>query len=415
MKKIEEIKNIVLENDFEEAQRILDIGEYTRNFDAEYLYNERIESEKFNRIFKIKIERKNDYERFLRMMKREQNEYINKERSKVYPLFEKGLLTRNEALKLIEKVENKALESKLVKFKVSFNEWKNNKLDNGQKLGKAMRKAGFSKELLDFYSEQVKTEKEIFLTITDKVQFVAGMSYYSTMEWDGMNGSSCQDPEHGGSYAKHLAGSLHDEKLYIGMLHENLNDLKNMEGKLQARVIFRLLEEFSDGESILVSTRYYGNNETKSLLHEALKQVETIAPIYSSDALGLEEYNEEANGYAEVVTVKDIHVYEDRTDYIDIDCPLCNGSGETYGYDEYDNEYIVCCPHCNGDGVKEIAHEVYIDEFVEVEAYEEILPYDEEYTHHGNFIEIDIDNEYIINKMKERENKNIKEDIKEGY
>jgi hypothetical protein len=411
MKKVEEIKNIILENDFEEAQRILDIGEYTKNFDSEYLYNEREESENFNRIFKVKVERTDDYKRFLTIMESEKRAYIQKEKNKVYPLYERGLVTRSEALKLFSKIENEALESKLSKFSVTFEEWKSNKLKNGQRLGKALRKAGFSKELLDFYSEQVKTEKEIFLTITDKVQYIAGMSYYSNMEWDGMNGSSCQDPRHGGSYSKHLAGSLHDDKLYVGLLHESLDDLQDMEEKLLGRVVLRLLEDFEGKESILVATRYYGNNETKSLLHEALKQIESIAPIYSNDALGYERYKETANGYVNVETIKDIHIYENRIEYIDIECPLCNGDGDIYGYDEQDNEYSVCCPHCEGSGTVEIEHEVYVDEWVEIELEDEVLPYNEDYIHNGYSIEIDLNKEYIIDKMEEREHGNVKEGV----
>lgn len=369
-KNIEEIKNIVLENDFEEAQRILDLGEYTKSFDAEYLYNHRIESSRFNKVFKVAIERKEDYKRFANLL-------------------------------ISESSDNS--------FKVTYNEWMEGRLASGQRLGKALRKAGFSQRLLDFYSQQVKTEKIVYLTITDKVQYIAGMSYYSPGDWDGMGGKSCQCPEIGGSYAKHLAGALHDDKLFVGFIVENLEDLENMEGKMVARVIFRLLEDFEDGESVLIATRYYGNNETKNLLHKALKQVETIAPIYSSEALGYTGYNEDANGYAETVTIQDVYVYHDDTHYINVDCPLCGGYGTLEAYDENGGEHYIRCPHCDGDGEVEVEHYVYVDEYIEVEDKENILPYDEGYRHHGHFISIDLDMDYIMEKIEER-----KKEVKEG-
>lgn len=374
-KNIEEVKDIVLENDFEEAQRILNLGDYTRNFDAEYLYNKRVESENFNRVFKIAIEREEDYFRFLDMVEKESKELFNN-----YNF-----------------------------LKIEYNEWKSGKLENGQRLGKFLRKKGYSKELLDFYATQIKTEKSVYLVITDCVQYIAGMSYYSTGDWDGMGGKTCQCPEIGGSYAKNLAGSLHDDKLFVGFIVENLNDLENMEEKMLARTVFRLLEDFDDGESVLIATRYYGNNETKNLLHEALKVVEEIAPIYSNDALGRDSYHEDTNGYAKVITIKDVYIYEDRTEYIDIDCPLCIGNGWIYAYDEHDNEHRVDCPHCHGDGEVEVEHYIYVDEYVEVEDAEEILPYDENYSHGGSYITIYLDTDYIEERMEER-----KERVKEG-
>lgn len=369
-KKVEEMK-VILENDFSEAQRILNTGKYTREFDAWYLYNDRIESEKFNCTFKIKVEREQDYKRFIDLV----NEYFPN-------------------------------------IRITFEEWKSGRLANGQRLGKYLRKVGFPQEVLDFYSSQIKTEKEVFLTVTDKAQYIAGMSYYSPGNWDGMGGKSCQCPVVGGKYAQNLVGALHDDKLYIGFLHENIDDLQDMEDKMLARVVFRLLEDFAGKESVLIATRYYGNNESKDLLHKSLKELEKVAPIYSNDALGSEEYRESANGYAEVEMVKDIHVYAEDWEYMDVECPLCHGHGWTYGYDADGREYEVDCPHCGGTGTIEIEHYYCVDEYVEVEVDEEIPPYAEEYSHYGYYVEIDIDSEYIISKMEER--KREREEVKEG-
>lgn len=362
MKKFEEIKNIVLENDYDEAQRILNLGDYT-NFDALSLYNERVGSDEFNKVFKIAIERQEDYHRFLYVLA---NEKIN--------------------------------------MKVSFDVWRSGRLPNGQRLGKALRKAGASQTLLDFYSAQIKTEKEVILVITDKVQFITGMSYYSTGDWDGMEGKSCQCPAIGGSYAKRLAGALHDDKLYVAFIIEKLEDLEDMEGKMLARTVMRLIH--IDGEACLVATRYYGNNKTKDWLDKALKAVEGHCPIFSRDVLtgiDIERVVEPANGEATIYTIKDIHIYEDQTYWVDIDCPYCDGDGKITVYDDMDNEHEIDCPHCNGYGTVETEHYIHIDEWREIETEEAITPYDEDYSHYGDEVLIYLNTEYIKKKLYEYE------------
>lgn len=359
MKKVEELK-IAIKNDFKEAQKILDAGQYTQHISAADVYNTRLHSDQFNRVFKVAIDRLEDYQRFLRMVQCE-NEDIS----------------------------------------FTFEEWKEGRLADGQRLGKFLRKNGVSQRLLDYYSRQVKEEKTVFLIISDRVQHVAGMSYYSDGCWDGMNGSSCQDTRHGGRYAISLAGALHDDKLYVAFIVEDIEDLDDMEGKMLARVVMRLIHV--DDTACLVATRYYGNNETKDLLHMAIEQVEEedVLPIFSRGVLyGDDVITERTNGAVEVEISKEFHIYRD--DYIDIEveCPACDGWAEIDVTDDDGYEHSAMCPHCEGRGHIYIDHHVYIDEVVTVEDIEEVTPYAEDYEHYGDFIEISVCAEYIREKLK---------------
>lgn len=359
MKKVQELK-VVIKNNFEEAQRILNAGQYTKNIDAKDVYRPREKSDQFNRIFKVAIDRQDDYQRFLRMVK----------------------------------VENDAIT-------FSFNEWKEGRLADGQRLGKYLRKNGISQRLLDYYSRQVKEEKTVFLVISDRVQHIAGMSYYSDGNWDGMNGSSCQDTRHGGRYAISLAGSLHDDKLFIAFIVEDLNDLDDMENKMLARVVMRLIHV--DGVAVLVATRYYGNNESKDMLHLALEQVEEedVLPVFSRGVLyGDDVITERANGAVEVEISKEFHIYRDDWEEIELECPACDGWAELDVTDDDGYEFSVPCPHCDGQGHIYVDHRIYIDEVVTVEDIEEVTPYAEDYEHFGDFIEISVCAEYIREKLK---------------
>lgn len=359
MKKVQELK-VVIKNDFEEAQKILDAGQYTKNIIAEDVYNQRMHSDQFNRIFKVAIDRQEDYYKFLRMVK----------------------------------VENNSIT-------FSFNEWKEGRLADGQRLGKYLRKKGVSQQLLDYYSRQIKEEKTVYLVISDRVQHIAGMSYYSTGEWDGMNGSSCQDTRHGGRYAISLAGALHDDKLYVAFIIEDIEDLDDMTGKMLARTVMRLIHV--DDVACLVATRYYGNNETKDMLHLALEQVEEedVLPVFSRSVLyGDDVITERANGAVEVEISKEFHIYRDDWVEIELECPACDGWAEIDAEDDDGYEYSVQCPHCDGNGHIYVDHRIYIDEVVTVEDFEEVTPYHEDYEHFGDFIEISICAEYIKEKLK---------------
>ena len=289
MEKMTTLKNgvkfydMIVDNDIFEAQEILDINEYTQNIDAENAYNERVE---FSGIgsYVVKVARTNDFQRFMRHLKDDLHcviknnlldEVYEKKRAwkrKVQRFYSRGFYPNVEiAGKFYDKLNNLQPE-KCTCNKCSFRlptmqEWLTGKYQETekrqQKLGKYMRKIGVSQEVIDFYSQQVKTEREVVLTVSPYAQHVAGMSYYCEAgSWNGFNGTSCQDVRHSREdYPMRLGGSLHDNKLFMGMLHNSVEDLEDFNDKMLARVIFRYIT--IDGVGCLVATQYYGNNETK--------------------------------------------------------------------------------------------------------------------------------------------------------
>lgn len=360
-----------LEHDFHEAQRILDLGDYTQDIDAEYAYNERpVGLSGFLGTYRVMVERDRDYHRFCMMVGEE---------------FMRGDAER---------------------YKPTFEEWKTGKTEQGMKLGKALRKKGFSQELLDFYSAQIKTERAFFLTVSDAPQHIAGMSYYSPGNWNGMSGKSCQSPEIGGDLAVHLGGSLHDDCLLVGMLHESLEDLQDMEDKLIARVVFRAVE--IDDRWCLIPTQYYGNNETKGALHSVLVNMEQVFDIYSNEITDYNEHtamvSQRANGAYTMYRVDSVTVYEDIDTTVEVECPLCDGHGTYSTYTDRSERYVeIACPACEGTGEidVEVCMEVEHDE--EVEDEEEVLPYVEGYSHYGNEVVVRVDMKRLSELQEGRE------------
>jgi hypothetical protein len=210
--------------------------------------------------------------------------------------------------------------------------------------------------------------------------------------WDGYNGSSCQDPRHtNANYPIRLGGSLHDNKLFVGMLHDSIENLNDMTDKLVARTILRLVH--IDGKPCMISTNYYGNNDTKNLLDNAIKQLR-IVDIYDNSVIGThgsEYIKETANGYFEMVECEEIHVCETIEEDITVSCPCChNGTMETW-VDRLDTYVDIQCPACSGTGEYETTITIDIDEYVEHEETIEVSPYYESYDHEGRYITMFVD------------------------
>lgn len=418
MQPIKELKNGVkvydlysfVSADFDEAQDILNSGSYTENIDAYCAYNERVKNN-FVGVYQVKVERKGDYERFIDNLKNEKHHLDKEYGDKLHDLWLSWIrnemssheyATQRNLLTDEWNKKKKSCNCSLCSFRIpSFEEWKNGKykIDDKRemKLGKALRKAGFSQYLLDFYSQQIKTEKDVYFTVSDLPQHIAGMSYYAEIgSWDGYSGTSCQDPRHNGSESIHLAGSLHDNKLFIGMLHDSLDDLKDMRNKLLARTMMRLIH--IDKTPVLIATTYYGNNETKDILHYAIEQLKEVN-IFSNDFLGgydSEYVVEKANGYYVMPVFDTVHVYERvrTTEYVT--CPMCDETGEIEVYsNRLGIEGRTTCPACGGDGTIDVEVDRIVDEWVEVEGEKEIDPYNEGYSHYGNHIEIRVQKELI--------------------
>lgn len=379
-----EVYELEIENDFKEAQSILDLSDYTENIDAYSVYNDRVDND-FIGTYKVTVQRQGDYNAFLQAMRNDIESKHYEARQAILNAYHSGNITIDVARGLLNEHDDK-LEDEMNKFKLSFNEWKSGKMENGAKVGKTLRKNGFSQDVIDFYSVQVKTEKDIFLTISDRVQHVTGMSYYSVGDWDSMEGSSCQNPEIGGHYATRLGGSLHDDKLFIAFTHESMEDLEDMEEKMIARVVMRHLT--IDNIPLLVATHYYGNNKTKDELHNALSQLHEVN-IYDKDSIkGSERVVERTNGTFSMLTMDYIEVYEDYEEEVSIECPYCNGHGYRDIETNSGRYAEIDCPLCGGDGTYYTSVYINIEHDEEIEEYEDITPYDEGYSHSGNSVSI---------------------------
>jgi len=412
-----------IDNDFNEAQSMLDHNETTSDIDAYSAYNERVDND-FVGTYSVKVDRKSDYDRFIRMLdgdvyrkKQEHRKDVDVEgfeerRKKIYAEYESldadGRFEKRkfyqEELNKISVEEDKARDASWCECdacnfrRPRYEEWKTGKYYKTEKsvikLGKLLGKNKYGQEIVDFYSTQVKTEREVFLTISDRVQHIAGMSFYSPMDWDGMNGSSCQDPKNGGEYCLTLGGALHDDKLFTAMLHYSHDDIEDMEEKLRARVLMRYMT--IDGEACLLPTVYYGNNETKSLLHCAMEQLHEM-DIYDKSILdGRDRVCEDANGGFEMMVTDEIYIEREYEEERTVDCPACDGSGKMEVYsDKWDRYVNVDCPACDGSGEVETTVMVYIDEYVTVEDEMSVKPYVEAYTHSGHSVTMYIDKDKL--------------------
>lgn len=388
-----EVYALEVEKDFDEAQAIFDINEQTEVFDTEYVYTDRVSND-FVATYKIMIDRHDDYDRFNEKLYRARLDHSNEVyraytnmRDKLFNFYyRKGLVTRREYENMMSALQSlKRCECKMCSFNPTFDEWKAGKMlvSNGAKLGKTMRKAGFPQDLIDFYSLQVKDEKAVYLTVSDLPQHIAGMSNYAEIgTWDGYNGTSCQDTRHGYSEIACLAGSLHDRKLFVAMLHDSLEDLEDMQDKLKARTMMRYMTV--NDRPCLIATTYYGNNVTKDMLHNALGKLSEVG-IYSRDVkegYNTERVYERTNGFYEHVDTIDIHIDIDGHYEVSCECPVCDGSGDYELPYEYDYKMIEC-PACGGSGTYETEVYVYVNEWEEMEDEVTIAPYVEGYSHDG--------------------------------
>lgn len=264
MAKLVKVHALETENDFYEADDMLSLSYHTEAYESEDYYKERSEmAKKFVATYEIKIDRISDYQQFKQICYNaicdyKYSEYWgadsgSEERQKIY-----------DARKAMEKFYSS----------ITFNNWKDGRIDSGMKLGKKLQKEGFPQSVLDFYATQIKSEKTVFFTITDRVQDIIGMSNYAERSsWDGYNGTSCQDTRHNASYNICLIGAIADTNLLIGQLHYKLEDVEDMQDNLKARILMRAWEVDYNGKkhSICKGVKAYGNNQTKSELMACLE------------------------------------------------------------------------------------------------------------------------------------------------
>lgn len=401
-----------IQNDFDEAQEMFYQAEYLNEYTPKYAFNDRVKNN-FVGTYKFKVERTKDYRRFIDMLENErrntpQYQQKNTLRSDSRSRYWNDAITETQYLEELQKIEIMTFDTpdKQNAFRLpTLEEWKSGKYQESEKrslrLGKALLKAGFTQTTIDFYSQQIKTENERFITISDKIQHITGMSAYVDLEnhrWNGYNNSSCQDPRH--DYEDgihHLVGALHDDKLFIAMMHDELEDVEDMTDKLRARTLLRLIHV--DGEQVLVSTEYYGNNTTENELIEGLKQLHEVNIFETTNRYN--DVEEDANGFYTGTVTDDLYICEEIEEDITGECPLCGGSGEIERFsDRLDKHVEIECPCCSGSGEVTTSFYYEIEEHVEVEDEVEIAPYVEGYKHLGHKIVISVDLDYIKHKMQ---------------
>lgn len=375
-----------IKRDFLETQRILDIG-CTSIIEAEKAYSERAKND-FEGTYQIAVEPKKEYEDFLMKLYGVKNHVheFNQFRDKMLALYFRGLFSsENELIKLLKKGKAEILKNdctcKKCSFRnPSFEEWQDNFYQdekNSLKLSKKLSRL-FPREIVDFYMIQNRANEEIYLTITAEPQYIAGMAFYNNGQWN-----SCQNPKRPDNLPLALGGSLYDDKLFIAFLHNSLNDLENMDGKMIARTALRMIE--IDGKNALISTKNYGTDRKCHLLEKAIEEM-AFMDVYSYEEVsGKDIFDEPTNGYLEVSgkSSKNIEIELERKYLFSCKCSTCAGAGEiekneldtkkdgfmelefkcpmctdgTYSHAHTDGEtYDIECPLCEG--------EMYLDESI---------------------------------------------------
>lgn len=245
------------------------------------------------------------------------------------------------------------------------------------RLAKWLKRQGVPEDVITFYSQQVKkTTAKRFLTISGLPQHIAGMSYYSdTFE-------NCQHPED--PLSVHLAGSLNDDRLYVAMMHDALEDVTDMDGALLARVVMRLVE--FEGVEHLVPTRFYGTDEGRADLDRCLEKLSEVAVHGSSireckhEADSLVSRERHSGGYT-VERTEDVHVLHSVQTAVPTKCPMCDGTKKHHVYSgACDSMVAIKCPACKGMAVLDAHVSIDIDEWIEVTVKDAVRPYNELYS-----------------------------------
>ncbi|OMQ06781.1 hypothetical protein BXO87_01890 [Bacillus sp. GZB] len=353
---------LTVEQSYSEADDILESGNITEEYaNSEIYYSERVENN-FIGTYPVIIERVEDYGDFLKVL-----------------------------------VDDIVLMNKSINFSISYEEWKTGYKVDGKrkvKLNKFLRKQGFSQYTLDYYSQQIKTEKSLYLTVSDRVQHIAGMSFYSTGDWNSMGGTSCQDPRNEYEECLDLLPSMYDNKLFIAFLHEDVEDVADTSEKMLARTMCRLIN--INGKQFLIGSQLYGNNETKDELDKALSLLNSYNVFSLSQMIeGTTVHIEQTNGQFLLEGEDEVYLCNDFEELVNCECPACGGSGEYTVENNRGSSVDIECPVCGGSGDYETFVHASVDTYVTVSDERELEPYSEGYTHFGNSIKIRIDEKVL--------------------
>lgn len=375
--------------DYKEAQEILDKSDKLGHLLIDDVYNNRVEFDGLG-TYKTVVDSRIKYDEFYRKMSDEKWE----KRSEIIDLYSEKIQELRKSIDVMDyddfaiarqgilnERDNSVNTDKMCNFPfISFKNWKENRMESGTKLAKGMRKAGFSQELIDFYSLQSKdATKEVYVTITDVPQAIVGMTYYNNGSWN-----SCQNVTSTYEEQKHLAGSLADEKLFIAFMHDDMDCIKNgnLRNSFAARTIMRYV--MVDDKPCLVATKYYGINDSVQAMQQAILNISKVADVYPQyvDGFGSESITENVdNSYFDFTNLKTVewNIFEDYD--VEIDCPVCDSGHEIEIECNQGLSHYVNCPVCEGSGV--IEHTIEVDEEgeIEIEQEEEIGTYVEEYSY----------------------------------
>lgn len=416
-----EVHALEVEKDFDAVVDMFDYNENLRQCDPWDAYEKRVPNN-FVGSYKVEVSSTTEYDRFINVLRNEVNAHKDQLRGNYFTKvreyetfiikqYMRGLISDSQAQDFRSVANDRAVEAVgtcpcgLCSFNryPTIEEWKTGKYQEGKrtmKLGKKLLKSGFLQRTLDYYSAQHKRDsKTMYFTISDLPQHIAGMTYYSTGEW-----SSCQDPrDEDSEYCIGLIGSLHDDKLFVGMLHESLDDLDDMEEKLIGRTMMRYLTV--DGAPVLVATTYYADYDDRGYVKSAVEQLSEL-DIYTKDCMFedaiMEEVKEPANGSYELVVTEEVHVKEMIEEDVECDCPACRDG--RYEVQVSNGDWVkIDCPVCGGSGTYSAMVYADVDEWVDVETKKDILPYDEDYSHYEDYISMNIRIEGVRRCRAERE------------
>lgn len=414
-----EVYALTVEPDFDAVVEMFDNNNRLRQCDVWDAYENRV-SNHFVGSYKVEVSSTTEYDRFINVLKNEvqahknqlQGDYFSKVRefeTHIIKQYMRGLISDEQAQEFRSVANDRASQltgcscglCSLTRYP-TLEEWVTGKYQEGKrtmKLGKKLLKSGFLPRTLDYYSAQYKRDsKTMYFTISDLPQHIAGMTYYSTGDW-----SSCQDPrDEDSEYCVGLIGSLHDDKLFVGMLHESLDDLEDMDEKLVGRTMMRYLT--IDGAPALVATTYYADSDDRGYVKSAVEQLSEL-DIYTKDCMFddaiMEEVREPANGAYELIVTEEVHVKETIETDVDCECPACRDG--RYEVMTNNGDWVkIDCPVCGGSGDYTAMVYADIDEWVDVETRDDILPYDEDYSHYGDTVSMNIRIEGIRRCRAER-------------
>ena len=259
-------------------------------------------------------------------------------------------------------------------------EFQENKKD-GMKLGKLLKRKGFSTEAVDYYSALDRKKEELYITITSAPQAIAGMSNH------GKGWTSCQmTTDGGGSYNTHLLGSLADDKLLLMVITKE--PLTEWDAEMDDVILARSCAHvFSyDGVNVLVPVGVYSsayhvsmNTGIKHVQSLGMKVLPTQNGCGSSVRLTAEAKQADVTRYA--------YIYDEISEEVDVtcECPLCRGYGTYTAYVSDETEVNIDCPLCQGSGEYETT--VWIEETIEdeVEVEASIGSYEENGLSYGSY------------------------------